>query len=460
MTRISSSSTSRPSDKAVSGDGKQSSFLFSFSIWNTMMGVSLLSMPWGLYQAGFAFGLFILLLMCLLCLYTSYLVVKSPESLEKSDAVDVEFAKICQIYFGKPGAITALVFSIMILVGAILAYWVLMSNFIYFSGKLLYEIVHPLNTTETDEEGKCSIHCRINNTFGSHTSVFSDSPLIFGLSFNDIWQLRLTVPIYLAILVFPLLNFKSPTFFTKFNILGTISVIYLLIFNGSRLIECGVNLNFSDLTSPNYVHNFSWNFPALTGMLTMSYFLHNAIITMLRNQRNPENNVRDLSIGYGLVAFSYTFVAFSFYAAFPLPRTCIGDNLLNNFHANNPMSAVARVLIFFQLLTILPLIMYFIRSQISCALFGTPWPGRVRVLILNSTIVCAGVLTAIFFPNIGSIIRYFGALSGLMYAYALPCMVDMRIAHRAGKLTPVKIIICVTIMVFGAANLVAQFFIK
>ncbi|VDO77102.1 unnamed protein product [Haemonchus placei] len=83
MTQISSSSASRPTDKAVSGDGKQSSFVTIFSIWNTMMGVSLLSMPWGLYQAGFAFGLFILLFMCLLCLYTSYLVVKSPESLGK-----------------------------------------------------------------------------------------------------------------------------------------------------------------------------------------------------------------------------------------------------------------------------------------------------------------------------------------------------------------------------------------
>ncbi|KAK6057156.1 hypothetical protein COOONC_05329 [Cooperia oncophora] len=157
--------------------------------------------------------------------------------------------------------------------------------------------------------------------------------------------------------------------------LGTISIIYLLIFNGARLVDCGINMNFWNTTSPHYVHNFSWRFPAFTGMLTMSYFIHNAIITMLRNQRNPENNVRDLSIGFGLVAFSYTFVALTFYVAFPLPRSCIGDNLLNNFQANNPMSAVARVLIFFQLLTILPLIMYLIRSQISCALFDTPWPG-------------------------------------------------------------------------------------
>lgn len=39
-------------------------------------------------------------------------------------------------------------------------------------------------------------------------------------AFRAMWQMRLTVPFYLVVLVFPLLNFKSPTFFTKFNGLG------------------------------------------------------------------------------------------------------------------------------------------------------------------------------------------------------------------------------------------------
>ncbi|KIH47592.1 hypothetical protein ANCDUO_22344 [Ancylostoma duodenale] len=72
----------------------------------------------------------------------------------------------------------------------------------------------------------------------------------------------------------------------------------------------------------------------------MSYFIHNAIITILRNQRYPKNN-----------------------------------NLLNNFRAAYPYSAVARVLILFQLITIMPLILFFIRSQISCAFFDGPYPG-------------------------------------------------------------------------------------
>ncbi|VDL75871.1 unnamed protein product [Nippostrongylus brasiliensis] len=406
-----------------------------------MMGVSLLSMPWALYQAGFILGLVILLTMAALCFYTAYLVVRSPHTLEKIDTEQMEFADICHHYLGRAGSLTAFVFSLLILVGAVLAYWVLMSNFVYFSGVLLY------------------VYCHVDNTFSSHSDE-DDPTLIFGLKFDEIWKLQLTVPIYLAIVVFPLLNFKSPTFFTKFNMLGTISVVYLLCFNASRVAECGINMDFTNKTSPHFVHSASWNFPALTGMLTMSYFIHNCLLTMLRNQRNPENNVRDLCIGFALVAFSYIFVAATIYSAFPLRRSCIGDNLLNNFRANYPMSAVARVLIFFQLLTILPLILYFIRSQISCAIYNKPWPGLVRVVALNLIIVVAGVLTAVFFPDIGSIIRYFGAFSGMMYTYALPCLVYMRSSYLANELTMPKIIVHSLIIVFGVANLIAQFFIR
>lgn len=36
---------------------------------------------------------------------------------------------------------------------------------------------------------------------------------------------------------------------------------------------------------------FSWNFPAFTGLLSLSYFIHNAVASIMRAQRHPENNV-------------------------------------------------------------------------------------------------------------------------------------------------------------------------
>lgn len=111
-------------------------------------------------------GLVILLGMAFLCFYTAYLVIESPHGVgktskfnssndclvtlvqvtahyiaifpEKIDMRTVEFSDICREFLGKIGAIIALVFSITVLIGAVLAYWVLMSNFLYFTGTLIY----------------------------------------------------------------------------------------------------------------------------------------------------------------------------------------------------------------------------------------------------------------------------------------------------------------------------------
>lgn len=49
-----------------------------------MMGTSLLSMPWAVEKAGFALGMSLLLLMAMLCLYTSYRVMTSVDTIGKS----------------------------------------------------------------------------------------------------------------------------------------------------------------------------------------------------------------------------------------------------------------------------------------------------------------------------------------------------------------------------------------
>ena len=43
--------------------------------------------------------------------------------------------------------------------------------------------------------------------------------------FDTVWQQTLTVPFFLLLVLVPIINFKSPTFFTKFNALGQLSII-------------------------------------------------------------------------------------------------------------------------------------------------------------------------------------------------------------------------------------------
>lgn len=86
-------------------------------------------------------------------------------------------------------------------------------------------------------------------------------------------------------------------------------------------------------------------FFVLSGMLSLSFFIHNIIISIMRSNRHQEHNVRlkmkylpvncenwlaflqgrDLSIAFGLVTFTYLFLGVVFYISFPLAKNCIED---------------------------------------------------------------------------------------------------------------------------------------
>ena len=48
---------------------------FSMAIWNTMMGTSLLAVPWAIGNSGFAMGLSIICLMTIISYYTAYIII-------------------------------------------------------------------------------------------------------------------------------------------------------------------------------------------------------------------------------------------------------------------------------------------------------------------------------------------------------------------------------------------------
>jgi hypothetical protein len=53
---------------------------------------------------------------------------------------------------------------------------------------------------------------------------------------------------------------------------------------------------------------FNREFPALAGILGCGYFLHTCAPSITRTAAKPENNSRDLFIGYTLVFLTYVIV--------------------------------------------------------------------------------------------------------------------------------------------------------
>ncbi|KAH9634264.1 hypothetical protein HF086_011524, partial [Spodoptera exigua] len=116
---------------------------------------------------------------------------------------------------------------------------------------------------------------------------------------------------------------------------GTLSVAYLLIFVIVKGYAWGINVG-SMMTETHAVRNAA----VLSGMLALSFYIHNIIITIMGNNARQENNVdidipiinklfvfqgRDLTIAFLLVTITYTLVGAVFYICFPLAKSCIED---------------------------------------------------------------------------------------------------------------------------------------
>ena len=72
--------------------------------------------------------------------------------------------------------------------------------------------------------------------------------------FDKIWGQFSTVPLFLILILFPLVNLKSATFFTKFNALGKSQPVYIFLY---------LTLFFFIRNGFHHVHPFLSTFPLL-----------------------------------------------------------------------------------------------------------------------------------------------------------------------------------------------------
>ncbi|XP_063365284.1 sodium-coupled neutral amino acid transporter 9 homolog [Cydia amplana] len=427
-------------DNSVDVDSKkQSSLVTIFSVWNTVMGSSLLTMAWGVERAGLPAALVLVALMAALCLYTAYVLLRVNKH---HGTVTCEVPALCLSLLGPWAARVAHGFSLLVLLGANVVYWILITNFLYFTVNYLADLSSPNATYPT------ALLCPKQG--GVNGSLLIPEP-----HDSSYWGLHTTVPFYVALLVFPLLNFSNVSFFTKFNSLGTLSVVYLLIFVIVKGWGWGINVAPREIPA-------STDAAVLSGMLALSFYIHNIIITIMSNNERQEKNGRDLTIAFVLVTMTYLLVGAGFYVCFPLAKSCIEDNILNNFEMHDTMTAVARALLLFQVITVYPLVAYMLRSEALLLLpISNVNKSRTRYTVaINVAIVSMCVAVACLCPNIGTIIRYTGAISGLVHVFALPSILQVKSLQLRGKLTYWKLLLYFLIVVFGVVNLVMQFFIK
>merc|ERR1719309_1425194 len=275
------------------------------------------------------------------------------------------------------------------------------------------------------------------------------------MRFDRIWGRHTTAPLALVILIFPLVNLKSVTFFTKLNSLGTISILSIAFCVLYRSFKWGLNFDFRDHTRPDYIPLFKTSFPSLSGLLSLGLFVHNAIINIMSTNATQKNNGRDLACGYLLAMMTYLIVGVGFLLTFPLAKNCIEDNLLNNFRMHDSLNMITTIFLLLQMLFLFPLIMYLLRVTLFIPVFKMLWPGLKYVLFLNFLVIVLCVTFSMFLPEIGTIARFSGAACGMKMIFLLPVLVHLKSNKKDGALSWTSLVLHTTIIAIGAGNFVA-----
>ena len=250
---------------------KNSSFQTVFSIWNTMIGSTMVSIPYSVYYAGIIPTIFIGFLYGFVCYLTCAVVVRLGG---KED----DFAVIVYNYlfygFGpktaKVGKIIQIIFNLMINTGATLIYFLIINQNLYPCICLFLKLFgYDLDSSD----------------LAPHFDKFS------------LFYCALIV----SVIEFPLTILKELHFLSKFNSYGIYFVSALLIF----VIYTGIRTMVIDTFAFEYKENvdgskvrnlylFGESPGLLTGTLSLGLFCHSVILQLIKNNRKPENNQRDL----------------------------------------------------------------------------------------------------------------------------------------------------------------------
>jgi len=200
--------------------------------------------------------------------------------------------------------------------------------------------------------------------------------------------------IFLGIILIAICSKKDLGVFMRIGSLGVIFIMLFVVYIIYSFIYAEKTTQFSFGTEAqsddtNWLDPdrtlvlFNSNFGPLAGILCAGYYLHTCSLPLIRSSKNPEKSIRDLFIGYFLVFVSYAICGVMGYIGFMGVefsdyfvsidntdlRGQINQNCLNMFLYNSPIGFVLRTFIFFIVFSTYPLLVYFELTCINLLFF-------------------------------------------------------------------------------------------
>jgi solute carrier family 38 (sodium-coupled neutral amino acid transporter), member 9 len=387
-------------------DKKPSGASVVFSIWNTMIGSTLLSIPWAWDNAGLFLGFIIFIVIASISTYTVILIVRHGRG-------HTDFSEVCVKHLGGWTRPFSLAVSLSVLLGAIIAYHIYMA----------YALRDAVS--------------------GGFEFAGGSAPSFWNATVAAILIIFVLYPIACAPSMGGLIRFNSfGIFFVYFLLLF---MIYESIYHVAEApsIHSAVRITMAGSSVGN-----------LFGVLNLSFFIHSAILSMVARVGSEADKKRYVVFGYFYCALCYLIPGIIVGLAFS--RADLPQNFLVYFSVTDVMAFIARLSLLLQLTTVYPLLQYIMRIQLLSLLGKGQMQFFVRLGFHLIPCIITTLVT-IFYPHVGVILGMTGAFCGFVYIYFLPISVHLIDGRKKGALTGPSIIFHGMLMTVGLACIVLQF---
>ena len=356
----------------------------------------------------------------------------------------LDFSVLCKEYVGAAGRNMVMLASSALLLGGALAYFIFIVSSLQSLGSAGFELMGRAEPP---------------GAVGQHW------PVLVGAALAGL-----------------LINVRSLTVLIKLNILGVISVAFssgLLLFVSLGRVFGGFGPGHHAMDgvphvlpppTPRWSTIKTGAFFFLPALISTGTFCHNIVLQMLDRKADrrhlAETNPRDLKLAFLAVTVIYCVTGIVSYAAFgndPL----LPQNFLESLPELYGPAVVARFLLLVQLMIVTPLLMRVFRAQLY--VFWTrnnPVPTMkvpfATGLVMNALFLVAAVVLATYYPHVGNVMRFTGAVTGFIYIYTLPALASFQSSrlYLGKRFRPRQHLQYPAMAFFGLVILVTQFAVK
>lgn len=238
---------------------KQSSLTTIFTCWNTMIGSGIVALPWTFGQSGFLLGLIICIVGLIISYRTCILMIRAAGN-------DPEYFDTLYKYWGAWAYYLGFISTLLIMVAAVCAYFVILSQMLYF---ILLAIINWSSATPLEPI--------LTADFG-HFSLAYMALVVFAVEF--VITLKKDLSIFIKLMSFGSIFIISLILF----IIGF--GFYAIATTNFDMLTPSEKVNIDFTSDTRYLRLFNTDFSPLAGLLGIGYFLHTVSLPIIKNNAN------------------------------------------------------------------------------------------------------------------------------------------------------------------------------